>query len=62
MPWETLRQVRDFNREEAARERDRVPTTCPIDGANLVERGDGARACPLGNWIWRGGVGFALEP
>ena len=50
--WEQLVGARRENEQAEAWERDQPPAYCPHDGATLIERRDGARDCPMGNFRW----------
>ena len=50
MGWYQLISSIKDNAENA--ERDQPPECCPHDGALLVERADGVRDCPMGNFRW----------
>ena len=57
MSWETLKQVRDFNREARRQDASQPPDACPIDGTPLEENSLGVRNCPMGNYTWGGTIG-----
>ena len=52
MSWEQLRAVQRENQASAEWEREQPPEYCPKDGAVLIERADGVRDCPMGNYRW----------
>mgnify|MGYP005811222099 CR=1 FL=1 len=54
MGWGTLKEIRDFNREERDREARELPVECPHDGAVLVEGPRGRLVCPMGNYTYGG--------
>ena len=56
MGWETLLEIAEENRAEAASASARIPVSCPLDGAPLDVRGD-VRNCPMGNYRWEAGIG-----
>ena len=53
MSWSQLREIREENRREAARQAADPPVECPHDGAPLTVKADGTRFCPMGNFVWR---------
>ena len=55
MPWETLKEVAEYNRDARAQDNAQPPDSCPIDGTPLEENSQGVRNCPMGNFTWRGG-------
>ena len=55
MGWEQLNALLKENREQTQREMPEPPVSCPIDGALLDVKPDGARNCPMGNFRWDGG-------
>jgi len=50
--YEALISAQQDNQRAAEWERDQPPEYCPVDGAPLVERDDGTRNCPMGNFRW----------
>lgn len=60
MPWEQLKQTIDFNRQARAQDASQPPEACPIDGTPLEENSEGVRNCPMGNYVWRGGIGTPI--
>ena len=56
MPWEQLISAWRDTLRRAEWERDQPPRYCPHDGSVLVEREDGVRNCPMGDYRWPEGT------
>lgn len=50
--WESYGNALRFNADQARREQDTPPLSCPNDGEALEVLPDGRRHCPADGWVW----------